>query len=363
MSRLIEEAKRISISHLPSLPVVDWKKVGGEAPENIKVNYKGPKEALPYADIVVITWTSAEWSSLDHVFADSQTVRKPDDDSWRDNWYLYSKDAPESHFSELWGYFRMVKIKNKKVLLFKSEAHLAHPHYIKGLTEMVRHIIADVRPENIYSIGTAGGSSLKDILGDIVITNAGHIILEKEENDSVPYNNKTISCEWFPTAAALQKKVADKLLMPLNLVVTPAELNHLLEELHKKEPGSSSLNLKDLVNNPLNPDNLKSPDILPCKNIPLLTTDYYFIARGNDADQYSTLEMDDTVVGHEAGHKGVKYTFVRNISDPVVVSDTVTGQKISDEIREEWSSLIYQTCGLYTSFNGALTTWACIAEE
>ncbi len=359
MSRIIQESKQISVHHLPELPVIDWTKTGQEAPVNINISYEGPDASLPSADTVIITWTSAEWSALDHVFANSQTVRKPDDESWHDQWYLYSKDAPESSFSKLWGYFRMVSIKNQKVLLFKSEAHLAHPPYIDGLAQMVGHIIDDAQPKQIYSIGTAGGASLKDILGDTVITNAGHIILEKEENTQARYNNQTISCKWFPDIA-LQRAVTGNLLMPLNLVLTPGELDHLLDELHERKPGSSGLTLTDLINKPLSPDNLKSPVMLPGKNIPLLTTDYYFIATGSDASQYSALEMDDTVVGHEAGEKGVNYTFVRNISDPVVVSESASGEKIPGEIREEWSSLIYQTCGLYTSFNGALTTWACI---
>ena len=362
MSRLIQEPEQISVHHLPELPIVDWHKIGQEAPENIGISYEGPDASLPAADAVVITWTDAEWSALDHVFVNSQTVRKPDDESWHDQWYLYSKDAPESSFSKLWGYFRIVRIKNKTVLLFKSEAHLAHLPYIDGLTQMIGHIIDDVRPEHIYSAGTAGGASLKDMLGDTVITNAGHIILKKEENSWVSYNNQTVSCKWFPDLL-LQRAVTGNLLMPLNLVLTPGELDHLLEELHERKPDSSNLTLADLVNKPLAPDNLKSPAMLPGKNIPLLTTDYYFIATDNHASQYSVLEMDDTVVGHEAGERGVNYTFIRNISDPVIVSESASGSEISGEIRDEWSSLIYQTCGLYTSFNGALTTWACIAED
>ena len=61
------------------------------------------------------------------------------------------------------------------------------------------------------------------------------------------------------------------------------------------------------------------------------------------------------------GLLGVDYAFVRNISDPVVASKTTDGEVIPDNVREEWSSLIYKTCGFYSSFNGALTTWAAIA--
>lgn len=360
MSRIIQESKQLSTVHLPALPIVDWEKIGEQAPEIIDFSYQGPDASLPSADIVVITWTSAEWSALDHVFVNSQTIRKSSDESWQSQWYLYSKNAPKSYYSTLWGYFRLIKINDKTVLLFKSEAHLAHPNYIDGLEDMVKCIIADVQPKIIYSIGTAGGSSLEEVLGDTVITNSGHIILEKKENLSAPYNNQTISCNWFP-ALGLQEKITDNLLMPLNQVLTPDELNNLLDKLHEAKPDSAGLTLADLVNEPLDPNNLMYPKMLPSKDIPLLTTDYYFIANGNDSSQYCTLEMDDTVVGYVAGEEAVNYIFVRNISDPIVVSNSASGAPIADDIREEWSSLIYQTCGFYTSFNGALTTWACIA--
>lgn len=365
MSRLINSSEKISTAHLPQLPVIDWSSIGQVAPANINFDYKGPDESLPNADIVVITWTSAEWSALDHVFANSQTPRSNSDTEWRSQWYLYSKNAPESSSPDLWGYFRLVKITDLKgngqtVLLFKSQAHLAHPNYIDGLSQMVQCIIADVKPSRIFSIGTAGGSTLDEILGDTVITNAGHIILEKPENIKTSYNNQTFSCTtWFP-GFSLQDEIQSKLLMPLSVVLTPDELNSLLTQLHQKQPDSAPFTLDDLINAPLDPKNLLSPKMLPCKDIPLLTTDYYYIAEGNDSDMYSTLEMDDTVVGYEAGLQKIDYIFVRNISDHVVASFSADNTPIPEDVREEWSSLIYQTCGFYTSYNGALTAWACI---
>ena len=362
MSRIISELKQSLAEDLPDLPIIDWTSINEEAPAIINFSYQGPDASLPSADVVVITWTEDEWSALDHVFVNSQTIRSRSDDDgiWREKWHLYSKDAPESSFSKLWGYFILVKIKEQNVMLFKSDAHLAHPNYIDGLEQMVRCIIKDVQPKRIYSIGTAGGASLDDKLGNAVITNAGHIILKEEENSSAPYNNQTISCGWFPSQA-LQKKVTDNLLMPLSQVLTSDEQNKLLEELHTQKPESSGLTLDDLINDPLK--NIQSPQPMPSRGTPLLTTDYYFIASGDDSNQYCALEMDDTVIGYVANLADIDFAFIRNISDTVVVSYSKSGEKISDEIRNEWSSLIYKACGLYTSFNGALITWACIAAE
>ncbi|MCL3779969.1 hypothetical protein EMN47_06160 [Prolixibacteraceae bacterium JC049] len=360
MSNVAYEARQISTTHLPSLPIVDWSKIGESAPKVLDSIYKGCKHSLPLADVVVITWTSAEWSALDHVFVNSDKPRKSDDESWRDDWLFYSKDAVKCEFSKLWGYYKLVEVKGQRVLLFKSEAHLAHPPYIDGLVKMVQCIINDVKPRQMFSIGTAGGSSLIERLGDTIVTNSGHVILKKEENAHARCNNITVTSSWFPSLK-LQQKIADNLLMPLSDVLTNEELDRLLEDLHDEKPASLGLKLVDLVNEPLKHKNIEKPRILPCKGIPLLTTDFYFIARGNDSGEYCTLEMDDTVVGYVAKENGVEFTFVRNISDPIVVSKTLLGHDISNDIRECWSSIIYKTCGFYTSFNGALTTWGCIA--
>lgn len=352
-------------TRLPKLPIVDWAKIGAEAPEIVPFNYEGANAKLPLADIVIITWTSAEWSALDHVFVHSQEERNSWDTEWRDDWKQYSRNAPKSEAPDLWGFFTLVKIKNKAgkentVLLYKSESHLAHPPYIQGLSDMVKDIITDVQPKQVYTIGTAGGASLNEVIGDVVVTNAGHIELEKEENKGVDYNNKTFSCDWFPPMN-LMKSIENNLLFPLSDVLTIDEFSKLINELHDNVEGSSQYTLADMMNYPIDPENIKNPQVLPCKDKPLLTTDFYFIANGDDSKQYSALEMDDTVIGHEAGLLDVDYCFIRNISDPIVANITSSGETIPDNVREEWSSLIYKTCGFYTSFNGALTTWAAIA--
>jgi nucleoside phosphorylase len=68
----------------------------------------------------------------------------------------------------------------------------------------------------------------------------------------------------------------------------------------------------------LDPKNLKAPKPLPTPGKPLLTTDYYFIASADDAVQYAVLEMDGTIIGYVAEQAETPFTFVRNVSDPIV---------------------------------------------
>ena len=94
-----------------------------------------------------------------------------------------------------------------------------------------------------------------------------------------------------------------------------------------------------------------------------MTTDFYYVANGNNSDAFSFLEMDDAVIGREANAMNVPFACIRNISDPIVPGLTKDGKVIADSIRNDWSGLIYKTFGLYSSFNGALATWATIAGE
>ena len=64
--------------------------------------------------------------------------------------------------------------------------------------------------------------------------------------------------------------------------------------------------------------------------------------------------MEDTVICMVCEHK-TPFCLVRNVSDPVINGD------LPYPVQEAWAGYIYQQRGLYTSYNGALATWAMIA--
>ncbi len=356
------------------LPEVNWQAVGRQAPRPLKVGHGGPNASLPKADVVVMTWTTAEWCALDHVFLNSSTSSSPSSRTFEAAWLPYTKGAPKSPKSPtsaeytpppLWGSYQLVSIDDRDgtpqtVLLFKSNAHLAYSPWIGALEEMVGRIIEDAQPDRFYSIGTAGGTSLQQNLGDTAITNSATISLKAKQNETVSYNHKTFTSPWYPSFD-LVPAVQDKLLFRLDSVLTRTELETLLTELHEKDPAAKAFGLGDLVNAPITPSNLGSPKAIEAKEVPLLTTDFYFIATGDDSEQYCVLEMDDAVVAKVAGDKDVQYCFVRNISDPIVPSKSQKKLTIPANVRSDWSGGIYKACGVYSSFNGALLAWATIA--
>jgi hypothetical protein len=357
---------------MPPLPAVKWHAIGNAPPKLLEVNYQGPNAPLPKADAVVITWTNAEWSAFDHVFCNSTAPRPSQDNTWQNEWLAYTKGAPSPPANgkdfHLWGYFRMVEIAARngqtlRVLLFKAQAHLAYDPYLTGLVAMTKGILQDTGAAYLYSIGTAGGAGDSDLLGNSVVTNGGHLMMTNSNNQGSPLNNQTFLCKgWFPCLDLLGP-VEKHLLFPLDKVASWPEYELLYQQLSSKM-GSTVMNgvsVKDLVNPPLDPANLRHARTIDCKDKPLLTTDFYYIAQPGDAAKYCILEMDDAVLGATAGELGANYAFVRNVSDPVVPSKTKAGLQIPDPVRNEWSSLIYDTFGFYTSYNGALSAWATIA--
>ncbi len=362
-----------SPGELPPLPVIDWSEIGRKAPGLVDLGNPSKDDPLPEADIVVMTWTSAEWSALDHVFANSDKVRHRSSMTFRKDWHWRANEKPVHGAYHLWGYYRMVTIASTggrtfRVLLFKSSAHLSHPPYCEGLIRMVQQILAEAKPRRLYTIGTAGGAKVSEKLGDTVVTNAGHVSIKKPQNAGCHLDGIDVACtDWFPNLDLLPD-VEEKLLFKLDQVVNEDELEYMLcRTIHDPDHGNpdwiGKVTVRDLTNEAIDPANLGSPKGLDKKDVPLLTTDYYKIADGDDAAQYSVLEMDDAVVGKAAGEKDVAYVFVRNVSDPIVPNKTQGGDDIDNELREGWSGQIYESFGIYTSMNGALVTWATIAGD
>lgn len=358
-----------------NLPKIDWSSIGKSAPVRIHIGHREPNDPLPIVDWVVITWTSAEWQAFDHVFLNRSDTNSSENYEWRKDWHLYTRGA--SSFSadpksgELWGWFQLVEIRDQsnrpwRVLLFKSNSHLAHPPWVDGLSAMMKCILTDTKADRVYSIGTAGGARLDQCLGDSVITNASTLELLRPDNTKDDGNGNSYRCPtWYPSTSILDS-VRDNLLLKLNLVVTLPVLKSLFLDLrakHPDDPAVASLQLDDLLNEVLAPAQLNQPKIQSLKDVPLLTTDFYYIANGNSADAFSFLEMDDAIIAREANAMDVRFACIRNISDPIVPDKTKSGAPISDSVRGDWSGLIYKHFGLYTSFNGAITTWATIAGE
>jgi nucleoside phosphorylase len=355
---------------LQPLPVVDWSSVGRTAPKQVQVHYEGPDAPLPKADVAVLTWTSAEWSALDHVFLTSGERDARGSDELVTVWHQYSLDAGghEANFPDappLWGFYALVEVTTaartpRRVLLFNADAHLAHSPWVRGLIQMTQHVLDNSGCSWIYSIGTAGGNSVTSRIGDVAVTNAGHVLLKDAENQTpLVASGSTVTGPSFPSTDVIDS--TRSLLYRMGDAVTEPVLETLFQKVQTAEPSAGQLKLTDLVNEAIDPSKLGEPDVGATPRVPLLTTDYYFIASGDDSSEYAVLEMDDSVIGVVAQRAGKSFTFVRNVSDPIVPNVARDGTSIGDSVRTAWSAALYQEFGLLTSLNSALVTWAAIA--
>src|SRR5579862_1444232 len=96
MSRYTDIPLRTLALTQPSLlPAVDWSQVGQSAPTIVSLNPSSPSVKLPKADAIVMTWTSAEWAAMDHVFIRNAKPESPSGAGVAPGtWFLYDKGAP-----------------------------------------------------------------------------------------------------------------------------------------------------------------------------------------------------------------------------------------------------------------------------
>ncbi len=348
-----------SKNELPPLPVIDWKKLGGKKPQLLSLGTYKNGNPLPKADVIIITWTSAEWAAFDHVFCDSATpMHHSSGEGWQKKWVPYShnyaklltppvtnnnfiKGHSPSLYNKAWGTFCMVKLGNgKKAILFKSELHISTDGPNIPLITMIENMVKDSKAGLVLTIGTAGGSRPADTIGSVNITNGGHFLLSGQLKEK-PFNNKSYSSKWKPKTGLLAK-------VRKNLITTPVTMPHL-EELAKKMKGGYTL--KQLINKTIEPGKIK-----PLANVltePVLTTNSFVIGTtSGEYKKYAAMEMDDAAIAMTCAELKVNFGVVRNISDPV------QNAKLPYEAQKNWGSTIYSNYGLYTSYNGALCAWA-----
>jgi hypothetical protein len=337
-----------TIQNTPPLPVIDWSVVGQAAPKVLTVS----PSALPLADAIVITWASAEWAALEHVFCSSSSAMPYTDrtTSSYSGWTKYSKGLPSGGPSDwtFWGEWCLVQIGASKVLLFKSNTHLDWPGE-SYLASLIQLLIADVKPSIVLSIGTAGGAVTTDHVGTVRAVSAGTLY----EAGAAPGSWPVYQSSWKGIDMVLSSPGFAKLLFPVP--TTAEDLASLVSQFNAYY--HESFTLSDLDPGGLNQAD-PSPSIADQTggSQSLLTTPTFVV--GTTAGQYRTyacIEMDDAIIGQVCKGAGVSFGFVRNISDPV------QNAALPAKIQGNWGSAIYDCYGFYTSYNGALAAWALLA--
>ena len=356
---------------MPALERIKWSDIKAEKPKLLEIkDWDRYSSTLPQAEYVVITWTEAEWNALDFVFCDSDEdmpyFRGSHKNEWRNKWYKYSNgyekakkeyDIPSyapSVEQDAWGSIFLVEVNGKKVLLIKSEMHISTDGKEMPVLAFVERIVKEASPKTLFTIGTAGGAKVDSKLGDVSITNAGKFELTGEFKNK-KFANSTYSNKWQPKED-IQKKIAPLL---RGVPATQEMMNILVEELNNEE--GTDLKWDDLKNNDIEPNKLADAKATFWDQDPVLTTNGYEIATTDgNYKTYVAMDMDDAAVAMVCHDFGIPFGSFRNISDPVINAE-IPSKKSLHTIQKGWSAKIYSTFGFYSSYNGAIATWAAIA--
>ena len=338
-----------SLTGLPPLPAINWSAVHQKAPQLGTT----PAGELPQADLVVITWAESEFAALEHVFVQSgqaMPYSAAATSTWP-GWIKYDKDLPPHPNASdwtFWGYYRLVKIGTKDVLLFKSNTHLDWPGQTI-LAEMIVRICQVVKPSLILSIGTAGGCRLTDRLGTVNVVNAATMYSSTQPSSKWPTYRNAYSPAWNIVGAPGFASLL------CNIPATAANLQTLAHEFNTFYGTSYPLGT-------LSADNLDTPDNPPAINnltpqhTALLTASTFVVGTTSGGfANYAVIEMDDAVIAQVCLGKQVAFGFVRNVSDPA------QNAALPPAVQANWGGAVYDVFGLYTSYNGALAAWAVIA--
>jgi len=334
-----------------------------------------PTDALPKADVVVVTWTVDEAHALADVLTPGTT---------REHWYAYSKNfahydplirngAPAKKAKRLGSYF-MTKVGTKTVLCFKSELHLNQDGIRSTQTpgtstlpvkDLFNQIADEATPDVLITAGTAGGVFTDQDLGDVVVTRAAKFRLQDEFKNE-PFNHKTYKSTWqiptthFADAVQLMSGFKSNLQEPAEFL--PPTVNFT------KPTGGYPKPL-----HPYNPDIWLDGQVVNGKMKmpafhPILTTDYFeYGTSTNHLDQEGcAVEMGDAALGlalderKTAGKTVPKWAVVRNCSDPQI-NGLLRDLPKKDSLQIMWAVYYYTSFGYLTSVMSSLAVWAIVA--
>jgi hypothetical protein len=341
-------ASGFAIADAPPLPPVDFAAVGKAAP----VLLATPAGQLPKASAVVITWAEAEWAAIQHVFCAGGSSMPYSDrlrGTWP-GWQEYSSDMPADAPAgwSYWGYYRLVEIGGRDVLLFKSNTHLDFPgaKYLEALIDL---LIKRVAPSVILSTGTAGGAKQQDHIGTVRAVSAGTLCETGKPQTNWPlYENA-----WRAGTTLLTSANFNQLLSPVPTLA--GDLETLCAQFNRQHGSNYTLSQLD-------PDGLNRGDANPQIDnqtgggTSLLTASTFLVGTtAGTYEAYACIEMDDAVIGEACAASRTPYGFVRNLSDPAQNS------ALPPKTQGNWGSAIYDAYGFYTSYNSAVAAWAMLA--
>ena len=305
---------------------------------------------LPPADFVIFTWTSAEANAMAAAMTPGSWAMPPH--GMTGGWNVYANQwaakyagrfTPKSpaEVAPYIGKFMPILIGGKKVLLFKSNFHLARDNASMPVKDMFKQVIEQTQAKLVITSGTAGAIGTKLLLGDVVVANTTRFKLDGTFKN-IAANNQTFTSGYVvPTNGQLAG--IGNLIAPNAATIKQAATTYpTVVKPFTRNPQIFT------AANPLS--QLGEPPLV-------VTTDKFeFDNKQNSFNLQglgAMIEMDDAVLGLAVQEMGnpTKWLAIRNASDPQMPT-TNAGV----------SSNIYLQFGYWTSIVSALAAWACVVD-
>ncbi len=311
-----------------SLEAIPWPE--GLAPTHVPFNPKvGAK--LPHADVLVTTWTAAEWKALADVLTPGHETT-----AWAkytEDWDNYARQLTwksPSKEAKCMANYAMTKIGSKSVLCVHSQLHLATDAVSAPVVELWKQMVGEVEPSLIITTGTAGGIGESTVLGDVFVVGNAKLNCTKMFKDELWAQERF---EGTPPVNGPNLTLAQGDLLPVNAP--------------KLLPIATRDPLITLGGDVETVDYFGFDD----------TDDSYDIV-SNDPEAH-TEEMDDATLPLALSeiNCSTPWLSIRNASDPEVPSSIGTLAEQS-----AWASHIYEKYGYYTTVGSAIVVWAVIAD-
>jgi uridine phosphorylase len=315
----------------------------GTAPEiDASFTYQGRDAELPRAEFVLITWTSAEANAMAAVMTPGSWAMPPSPKKYTGKaWYEYANQwdakfrgrsfgrspAAENHYI---GKYMPVRMGGRKVLLFKSNFHLARDDKSMPVKDMFIQVIRQTGARLVITTGTAGAIGAKLKLGDVVIASTA-----------------LFKCDGtFKNAPFNKKRFTSGYQVPAN-----GHLRTVNSELVRANAGRLEEERKGLPHVFTTAASLGEPEVI-------VTTDTFEFDDKHNTFKLQKLgamvEMDDAVLGLACEELGgpTKWLAIRNASDPQMPT---ADKKASADI--------YNKYGYWTSIPSALACWAVVLDS
>lgn len=317
----------VGAAHHPNkLAAIPW--ATNQKPDTYTALTFGVNDPLPQTEVVLVTWTAAEWEAMCDVLTGTTGIAM--EREYAHNFTSFQPHlTPRSpaRFAKCLAKARMVLGNKKNVLLLHSNLHISTDSAELPLYDLLDQIIEETQCDKIITTGTAGGIGSDKELGDVIIGNQCTFNCNKHLK-SKPYNHHSFPASLAPASNATA------------LALTSANMAQLSDV----RSVANSLNYHQGIE----------------------TTDFFAFDTSNDhfglqqaSPTSGAVEMDDAVLGLviEDRKKASKHVpfwgAVRNVSDPQAdMSKYATFEDASRDMGR-----IYRRYGYWTTVPSVIQSW------